>query len=93
MRALVIVPTYNERHNLPVLAEQLLALPGVHMMVVDDGSPDGTGETADATPATCRLGTWCTGMPATSWRCPSIFSRSGSLVVPSAYSKEWATVV
>ena len=48
MRALVIVPTYNERNNLPTLAEQLLALPGVDMMVVDDGSPDGTGDTADA---------------------------------------------
>ena len=54
MRALVIVPTYNERHNLPYLAEQLLALPGVHMMVVDDGSPDGTGETADALAASHR---------------------------------------
>jgi dolichol-phosphate mannosyltransferase len=54
VRALVIVPTYNERHNLPLLADQLLALPGVHMMVVDDGSPDGTGETADALAASHR---------------------------------------
>lgn len=48
MRALVIVPTYNERDNLPVLAQELLAIPGVHIIVVDDGSPDGTGDIADA---------------------------------------------
>jgi dolichol-phosphate mannosyltransferase len=47
VRALVIVPTYNERHNLPVITGELLAIPGVHVMVVDDGSPDGTGDVAN----------------------------------------------
>jgi dolichol-phosphate mannosyltransferase len=47
VRALVVVPTYNERDNLPVLVEQVLALDGFRMMVVDDGSPDGTGAIAD----------------------------------------------
>jgi dolichol-phosphate mannosyltransferase len=47
VRALVVVPTYNERENLPVLVEQVLALDGFRMMVVDDGSPDGTGAIAD----------------------------------------------
>jgi dolichol-phosphate mannosyltransferase len=46
--ALVVVPTYNERGNLPVLAEALLAQPGVRMLIVDDQSPDGTGEVAAA---------------------------------------------
>jgi dolichol-phosphate mannosyltransferase len=46
-KALVLVPTYNERENLPVLAERLLALPNVHVLVIDDGSPDGTGALAD----------------------------------------------
>jgi len=46
--ALVIVPTYNERANLPALVSGLLALPGVRVMVVDDRSPDGTGDLADA---------------------------------------------
>jgi dolichol-phosphate mannosyltransferase len=45
--ALVIVPTYNERDNLPIVAEQLLAYPNVRLLVVDDQSPDGTGEIAD----------------------------------------------
>src|SRR6266478_9813982 len=45
---LVIVPTYNERDNLPPLAARLLALPvPVDLLVVDDNSPDGTGKVAD----------------------------------------------
>ncbi|MDT8912756.1 polyprenol monophosphomannose synthase [Amycolatopsis sp. PS_44_ISF1] len=45
---LVVVPTYNERDNLgPVLDRLHQALPEVHVLVVDDGSPDGTGELAD----------------------------------------------
>jgi dolichol-phosphate mannosyltransferase len=48
VRALVILPTYNERENLPAIARELLALADVHLMIVDDGSPDGTGEIADA---------------------------------------------
>jgi dolichol-phosphate mannosyltransferase len=42
---LVIVPTYNERDNIGPLLDQLLALPfGLEVLVVDDSSPDGTGE-------------------------------------------------
>ena len=48
MRVLVIIPTYNERENLPVLARQVLANADYRVMVVDDQSPDGTGEVADA---------------------------------------------
>jgi len=44
----VIIPTYNERENIESLVTQLLALPtNVNVLVVDDGSPDGTGEIAD----------------------------------------------
>jgi dolichol-phosphate mannosyltransferase len=46
-RTMVIVPTFNERDNLPVLAEGLLAHEGVRLLVVDDRSPDGTGAVAD----------------------------------------------
>ena len=47
-KAIVIVPTYNERDNLPALAQRVLGLPvAMDMLVVDDGSPDGTGEIAD----------------------------------------------
>ena len=48
MRPLVIIPTYNERDNLPVVAPALLRIPGVRILVVDDQSPDGTGRVADA---------------------------------------------
>ena len=45
---IVIVPTYNEADNLNELIEQLLALPvPLGVLVVDDNSPDGTGEIAD----------------------------------------------
>ncbi len=45
---LVVVPTYNERENLPPLTQRLLGLPvPVHVLVVDDNSPDGTGKLAD----------------------------------------------
>jgi dolichol-phosphate mannosyltransferase len=45
--ALVIVPTYNERANLPLLVEQLMKVDNARTLVVDDHSPDGTGEVAD----------------------------------------------
>ena len=47
-RTLVVVPTYNERENLPNLVERLFALTErgeiLEILVVDDGSPDGTGQ-------------------------------------------------
>src|SRR5499427_5449513 len=47
-KTLIVVPTYNERENLPSLAKRLLALPvQVDLLVVDDNSPDGTGKLAD----------------------------------------------
>ncbi|MEU8626140.1 polyprenol monophosphomannose synthase [Streptomyces sp. NPDC048669] len=48
-RIVVVVPTYDERANLPVLVGLLtdLGLPGLRVLVVDDNSPDGTGEVAD----------------------------------------------
>jgi dolichol-phosphate mannosyltransferase len=47
-RALVIVPTYNERENIPKLIDAVLAQsPILDVLVVDDGSPDGTGAIVD----------------------------------------------
>ena len=46
MDVLVIIPTYNERDNLPLLVPAVLAH-GYHVLVVDDDSPDGTGRVAD----------------------------------------------
>jgi len=44
----VVLPTYNERENLEPMATAILAaLPEASLLVVDDGSPDGTGELAD----------------------------------------------
>jgi len=48
-RVLVIVPTYNERENLDRILDRLAAaVPAADVLVVDDGSPDGTGALADA---------------------------------------------
>ncbi|MGA3057707.1 MAG: polyprenol monophosphomannose synthase [Candidatus Limnocylindrales bacterium] len=44
----IIVPTYNERENVGPITEAILgAVPEAHILIVDDGSPDGTGELAD----------------------------------------------
>jgi dolichol-phosphate mannosyltransferase len=47
-RILVIVPTYNERENLPLITARVrAAVPEAHVLVADDNSPDGTGVLAD----------------------------------------------
>ncbi len=47
-RVLVVVPTYNESDNLErIVARLFAAAPSVHVLVADDGSPDGTGDIAD----------------------------------------------
>ena len=47
MNTLVLIPTYNEKDNLPILVKDLMAIPAVSVMVLDDQSPDGTGKVAD----------------------------------------------
>ncbi len=48
-RAIVIIPTYNEAENVPPLVERILGLEeDVDVLIVDDNSPDGTGDVADA---------------------------------------------
>jgi dolichol-phosphate mannosyltransferase len=52
-RALVIIPTYNERFNIARMIPAVLAQdPSIEVLVVDDGSPDGTGAIVDAIAAT-----------------------------------------
>ena len=47
-RALIIFPTYNERDNIEKIVHAVLPLdPRIHVLIVDDNSPDGTGEIAD----------------------------------------------
>lgn len=49
MKLTIILPTYNEAENLPKLVPALLALdmPELRLLIVDDNSPDGTGQLAD----------------------------------------------
>ncbi len=47
-RTLIVIPTYNERDNLPVLLDRIAEYaPDAHLLIVDDGSPDGTADLAD----------------------------------------------
>ncbi len=52
--ALVVVPTYNERENIPLLVAGLMLHPNVRVLIVDDNSPDGTGAIADDLASTHR---------------------------------------
>jgi dolichol-phosphate mannosyltransferase len=48
MRTIVVIPTYNEADNIEKITSSVLTVqPGVHILVVDDSSPDGTGDIAD----------------------------------------------
>ena len=49
MNLAVIIPTYNEKENLPLITAQLMNLPlqGLRLLIIDDNSPDGTGHIAD----------------------------------------------
>lgn len=48
MKIAVVIPTYNERENLPKITAQLMALPlDLRLLVIEDNSPDGTGQVAD----------------------------------------------
>ena len=47
-QVVVVMPTYNERQNLEAMAGRVRdAVPQAHLLVVDDNSPDGTGDLAD----------------------------------------------
>jgi len=72
LKAVVVIPTYNERDNLERLARQILSQdPAIHLLVVDDNSPDGTGALADQLAAeTSRV---------------SVLHRAGKLGLGSAY--------
>ena len=48
MKAMVVIPTYNERDNIEKMVNQILSLgEDIHILIVDDNSPDGTGKIAD----------------------------------------------
>lgn len=49
MNTSIVIPTYNEKENLPLIINSLfdLKIPNLNILVVDDNSPDGTGDIAD----------------------------------------------
>ncbi|WP_236026405.1 polyprenol monophosphomannose synthase [Geomonas azotofigens] len=77
IKPIVVIPTYNERDNLEKLVRQVLSLnPALELLVVDDNSPDGTGDLAESLAAeTGRV---------------SVLHRSGKLGLGSAYREGFA---
>ena len=48
MKSVIVIPTYNELHNIQKLVVRIFEnYPLMHLIIVDDNSPDGTGEMAD----------------------------------------------
>ena len=44
-RKVIIIPTYNEKENIEKIIRKVFTLPeGFHILIIDDGSPDGTGQ-------------------------------------------------
>lgn len=74
MKVTVVTPTFNEAENLPKLVSALfdLDIPGLHVLVVDDNSPDGTGEIAE------QLSNQYPG-------CVGVLHRAGKMGLGSAY--------
>ncbi len=72
MKALVVIPTYNERENVSRVVPAVIATDGVCVLVVDDASPDGTGAVAD-------------GLAAAHPGRVFVLHRSGKLGLGSAY--------
>ena len=68
-KTLVMTATYNEIENLPRLVEEIFRVaPDVEMLVIDDGSPDGTGEWCDREAAVNpRLCIACTARASWAW--------------------------
>lgn len=85
-KALIIVPTYNERENVPGISERFLAaIPGVQLLFVDDNSPDGTGQLLDDIAA--QSGGAASGGPRV-----HVMHRAGKLGLGTAYVEgfKWA---
>jgi GT2 family glycosyltransferase len=71
----MVVPTYNERERLEHFVRTLVGVlqgAGLHseIIIVDDNSPDGTGEVAEGLRASCRCA-WCTAPESWAWAAPS----------------------
>jgi dolichol-phosphate mannosyltransferase len=77
-RVTVVIPTYNEVANLPLIAEAVIDL-GYRVLIVDDGSPDGTGELADRLAEDSNL--------------ISVLHRSSKQGLGPAYSQAFGTVI
>lgn len=82
MKTVVVIPTYNEAENLPAITAELftLGVEDLHLLIVDDNSPDGTGNVAEELSKDCYPGTL------------HVIHRAGKLGLGTAYITgfQWA---
>lgn len=79
-RSILVLPTYNERENLPLLVAAIQGLPHrIHIQIVDDNSPDGTGQLADELAATNPM--------------VHVLHRTGKLGLGTAYTAGFAAAL
>ncbi len=82
MKTVIVIPTYNEAENLPAITAELftLGIEDLHLLIVDDNSPDGTGTVADDLVTNCYPGTM------------HVLHRQGKLGLGTAYVTgfQWA---
>jgi glycosyltransferase involved in cell wall biosynthesis len=78
--ALVVIPTYNEKANITALLPQVLRKDKrLHVLVVDDGSPDGTAQAVRAAAKKFRAACTCwNGPPSWGWARPMCTASNGA---------------
>lgn len=71
MKVVICIPTYNERESLPGMLDRTrIAVPEADILVIDDNSPDGTGEYADARAGRTPIFTSFIARPRKAWGAP-----------------------
>jgi glycosyltransferase involved in cell wall biosynthesis len=77
MKTLIIIPTYNEAENLSPLLQTIFSYAPLNdVLIVDDRSPDGTGELADELQKKTCGSTCCTGLANLAWALPTLQASS-----------------
>jgi cellulose synthase/poly-beta-1,6-N-acetylglucosamine synthase-like glycosyltransferase len=77
MKTLIIIPTYNELENLPPLLKDIFSnAPETDILIVDDNSPDGTGELAEKMSVEDLVFMFCIAAESWAWEPPILLASS-----------------
>ena len=87
---LIVIPTYNEMSTLPTILEEIWThVPAAHVLIVDDSSPDGTGEWIDERRAGRNDCSSCTGPLSQDWPLPTSMAWAGASSMDIRLSSRW----